>query len=278
MIQMNWNNPTAHFPGRLLALDTSTAAMSIAILEAGQLLQEAHIHADRTHSLHLMPMIKQLILDSGMKLADLSAIAIGVGPGSYTGVRIGVTAAKTLAWTLNVPIIGVSSLEAMALGAVMSEEQTEDSKEQPQWIVPMMDARRTQAYTGLYCLQGNKWKCLVGDGIRLVSQWMEQLAQLAEVGQPEHDGLPEQTEQTGLTMLPRISFVGEMTPFLEPLKPFLVANSGFSQIREAEIAALHIGLLGSLRLAAGVRSDVHRIIPNYTQLTEAEVNLLAKLQ
>src|SRR5437879_900652 len=113
MIQLNCNNPTAHFPGRILALDTSTAAMSIAIIEQGQLVQETHIHADRTHSLYLMPMIQELIKTVGMKLSDLSAIAVGVGPGSYTGVRIGVTAAKTLAWTLKLPIIGISSLEAM---------------------------------------------------------------------------------------------------------------------------------------------------------------------
>lgn len=264
MIQMNWNNPTAHFPGRLLALDTSTAAMSIAILEEGQLLREAHIHADRTHSLHLMPMIKQLILDAGMKLADLSGIAVGVGPGSYTGVRIGVTAAKTLAWTLRLPIIGVSSLEAMALGEVMSGSHVQivEDKDQPHWLVPLMDARRTQAYTGLYSLQGNVWQCLASDGIRLISQWIEQLTQLKQVGPIKQ---------------PRISFVGEMAPFLEPLKPFMLNNASSSQEIEVEVAALHIGLLGSMRLAAGVRADVHQIIPNYTQLTEAEVNLLAKL-
>jgi tRNA threonylcarbamoyladenosine biosynthesis protein TsaB len=266
MIQMNWNNSKAHFPGRLLALDTSTAAMSIAILEEGQLLREAHIHADRTHSLHLMPMIKQLMLDAGMKVSDLSGIAVGVGPGSYTGVRIGVTAAKTLAWTLKLPLIGVSSLEAMALGAAMSELNL--AVEQPHWIVPLMDARRAQAYTGLYCLQGNDWQCLANDGIRLVSHWIDQLSQLSGAG------LIIDTESN---KRPRISFVGEMASFVEPLNSFLIANTTSSQIKEVEIAALHIGLLGSLRLAAGIRSDVHQIIPNYTQLTEAEVNLLAKL-
>jgi tRNA threonylcarbamoyladenosine biosynthesis protein TsaB len=252
MIQMNWNNPTAHYHGRLLALDTSTAAMSIAILEEGQLLQEAHIHADRTHSLHLMPMIKQLILDSGMKLSDLSGIAVGVGPGSYTGVRIGVTAAKTLAWTLKLPIIGVSSLEAMAYGVAMSDRngQSDELENQPHWIVPLMDARRAQAYTGLYCLQGNVWQCLASDGIRLVERWQEQLTQLTDEG----------------PLQPRISFVGELA----------ASNSIQSQVKEAEVAALHIGQLGSLRLAAGQQSDVHQIIPNYTQVTEAEANLLAK--
>ncbi len=78
MIQMNWNNPKAHFSGRILALDTSTAAMSIAILEEGKLLHEAHIHADRTHSLHLIPMIQDILQTAGMKLNELSAITFGV--------------------------------------------------------------------------------------------------------------------------------------------------------------------------------------------------------
>ncbi|QGQ98512.1 tRNA (adenosine(37)-N6)-threonylcarbamoyltransferase complex dimerization subunit type 1 TsaB [Paenibacillus psychroresistens] len=264
MIQINWNDPKAHFPGRILALDTSTAAMSIAILEQGQLIQETHIHADRTHSLHLMPMIQELIKSVGMKLSDLSAIAVGVGPGSYTGVRIGVTAAKTLAWTLKVPIIGVSSLEAMALGAAASE--TSVPKEEPHWIVPLMDARRAQAYTGLYSLNGEQWECLAIDGIRLVERWLAQLAQSVQV-----------ERQVKLQTSPvRISFVGEMASFLEILQPFVLLDSSLTQIKDVEISALYIGLLGSLRLAAGKQDDVHQIIPNYTQLTEAEANLLAK--
>jgi tRNA threonylcarbamoyladenosine biosynthesis protein TsaB len=269
MMHMNWNDSKSHFPGRLLALDTSTSAMSIAILEDGQLLQEAHIHADRTHSLHLMPMIQELIQAAGTKLSDLSGIAVGVGPGSYTGVRIGVTAAKTLAWTLKLPIIGVSSLEAMALGAAVSDtkEQTAKNNNQPHWIVPLMDARRAQAYTGLYTLCGDQWQCLAKDGIRLVIRWLEQLTQAVQAAQLTQLAQPNQV---------RISFVGEMASFHEPLQPFTLLNSCLTKIREVEVSALYVGLLGSLRLAAGERDNVHQIIPNYTQLTEAEANLLAK--
>jgi tRNA threonylcarbamoyladenosine biosynthesis protein TsaB len=261
MIQMNWNNPTAHYPGRLLALDTSTSAMSIAILEQGQLLQEAHIHADRTHSLHLMPMIQELIHAAGIRLTDISGIAVGIGPGSYTGVRIGVTAAKTLAWTLKLPIIGISSLEAMALGAARSDEKVSHNQHQPHWIVPLMDARRAQAYTGLYSMQGNDWDCLAIDGIRLVERWIAHLEQSIHAIQPAQM---------------KISFVGEMAPFLEPFKNFSFLSSSLAQVKEVEVSALYIGLLGSLRLGAGERANVHQLIPNYTQLTEAEANLLAK--
>jgi tRNA threonylcarbamoyladenosine biosynthesis protein TsaB len=220
-------------------------------------------------------MIQELIQAAGIKLSDLSGIAVGIGPGSYTGVRIGVTAAKTLAWTLKLPIIGVSSLEAMALGAAMSEvnEPSEDSKNRSHWIVPLMDARRAQAYTALYTLSGDQWQCLATDGIRLVDQWLEQLAQavqaelqLTQSAKP-HLALPKQM---------RISFVGEMASFLEPLQPLSILSLCPTEIKEVEISALYIGLLGSMRLAAGERDDVHQIIPNYTQLTEAEANLMAK--
>jgi tRNA threonylcarbamoyladenosine biosynthesis protein TsaB len=286
MTQLNLNNNAVHFPGRLLALDTSTSMMSIAVLEAGKLLRETHIHAERNHSLFLMPMIQELVKNMGMKLADISGIAVGVGPGSYTGVRIGVTAAKTLAWTLKLPLIGVSSLEAMALGAVISGDSKKDEavvlddikgldQAQTQWIVPLMDARRAQVYTGLYVNHGDDWHCLKKDGIRLFQRWLEQLAhrelEMQETGRENPAG-------EILSAVSRVTFVGELTSFLEPLQQYSLSSSCDVHTKEIEIAAYHIGLLGSLRLAMGERANVHQIIPNYTQLTEAETNLLAKSQ
>jgi tRNA threonylcarbamoyladenosine biosynthesis protein TsaB len=276
MIHVEANSNSSHYPGRILAMDTSTASMSIAIVENGQLVLESHIHAERNHSLHLMPMIQELIQSAGMKLSDLSGLAVGVGPGSYTGVRIGVTAAKTLAWTLKLPLIGVSSLEAMALGAALLNNAAETQL--PAWIVPLMDARRSQVYTGLYSassgaiekkriqdhedaqaqylnIDGFNWHCIAADGIRLLERWLEQLVKTA----------PE-----------RITFVGELSnlkPQLEHVKEMCPVEI---IINEYEVQAFHIGLIATLRLAAGVRADVHQLIPNYTQLTEAEANLLAK--
>ncbi|MDB5052192.1 MAG: hypothetical protein JWM44_242 [Bacilli bacterium] len=250
MIQSE-QNQKLHFPGRLLAIDTSTAAMSIAVLENGRLLRESHIHAERNHSVFLMPMMEELLLSLNMRFADLSAFAVGVGPGSYTGVRIGVTAVKTLAWALKLPVIAISSLEAMALGAAMA------AKSEESWFVPLMNARRTQVYTGLFAANDPKidWQRLSADGIHLLEQWLDQLAKLA----------PK-----------RISFVGEVADFYEQLNSIGHRFSGEITLREHTIQAIHIGLLGSLRLAVGERSDTHQLVPNYTQLTEAEANLLAK--
>jgi tRNA threonylcarbamoyladenosine biosynthesis protein TsaB len=276
MILSEAHSNSAHFPGRILAMDTSTASMSIAIIENGQLVQESHIHAERNHSLHLMPMIQELLQSTGMKLADLTGLAVGVGPGSYTGVRIGVTAAKTLAWTLKLPLIGVSSLEAMALGAALFNNAAQ--AQLPAWIVPLMDARRSQVYTGLYSahsgaiakkrlqdheearaqylnIDGLNWHCMAADGIRLLERWLEQLVKTA----------PE-----------RITFVGELSNLKQQLEHFKEMSPVEVIFSEYDVQAFHIGLIASLRFAAGVRADVHQLIPNYTQLTEAEANLLAK--
>jgi tRNA threonylcarbamoyladenosine biosynthesis protein TsaB len=139
----------------------------------------------------------------------------------------------------------------------------------------LMDARRSQVYTGLYASRGDDWHCLTQDGIRLLERWLEQLAQGEQQVQDDQGKNPIQTM---LSPPMRISFVGEFASFLEPLKRLSLLSSAEVQTKEVEIAAYHIGLLGSLRLALGERANVHQIIPNYTQLTEAEANLLAKSQ
>lgn len=105
--------------GYWVALDTSTAALTIALLKDGKVIGESSTEADRNHSIRLLPDIQELLAKHGQKAAGLSGIAVGRGPGSYTGIRMAVTAAKTLAWTLKLPLIGISSLEALAYGAAM---------------------------------------------------------------------------------------------------------------------------------------------------------------
>ena len=108
--------------GCCLAIDTSTSAMTVAILENGHLLGEISSHAERNHSLGLLPHIQDLLSRLGMKPRDLGSVAAGQGPGSYTGVRIAVSVAKTFAWSLGLDLIGMSSLEAMAIGGSIQND------------------------------------------------------------------------------------------------------------------------------------------------------------
>ena len=99
-------------------------------------------------------------------MRDLNGVAVGQGPGSYTGIRIGVTVAKTFAWSLRIPLIAISSLEALAYGWIGHSSTSIG-------IVPLMDARRGRAYTALYSKKnGVMWHCAAPDGIRSMSQWV----------------------------------------------------------------------------------------------------------
>lgn len=98
-------------------MDTSTAVLCVAVMDGGKVLAERNILAQRGHAELLLPAIKDALAEAGWVQQELDGIIVGVGPGSYTGIRIAVTAGKSLAWTLGIPVAGVSSLEIMALGA-----------------------------------------------------------------------------------------------------------------------------------------------------------------
>ena len=125
---------------KILAFETSAKAASVALMERGKLLGEAYQNTGLTHSQTLMVMAEDLLKACNLTPKDVEAVAVAAGPGSFTGVRIGVAAAKGFAWGGELPCYGVSTLEAMArnLGAWEG------------YVVPAMDARRSQVYTAIF--------------------------------------------------------------------------------------------------------------------------------
>ena len=123
---------------KLLAFDTSNQALSLAILEDEHLLAQTTLNIKKNHSITLMPAIDFLMNSLDMKPTDLDRIAVAQGPGSYTGLRIAVATAKTLAHTLKIELVGVPSLLALV------PEQVEGL------VIPIMDARRNNVYAGFY--------------------------------------------------------------------------------------------------------------------------------
>jgi tRNA threonylcarbamoyladenosine biosynthesis protein TsaB len=246
---------------RLLAMDTSTTSLTIALLEGERLIGEAKAIAERNHSIYLVPSILDMLHTAETRLQDVDGVAVGKGPGSYTGVRIGASVAKTLAWTLKIPLLGVSSLEAMALSGA-----SESIAAETEWIVPMMDARRGQVFTGLYEVREGRSSCLLPDGIRLLSDWMEQLSSYIE----EH--------RDGTEAAAGLRLVGETTPFRTVLDAPDVWRGIRTEIRETSIRAYSVGRLASQRWQRGEQDEVHAFAPNYTQLAEAEANYLARQQ
>ena len=154
----------------ILAFETSAKAASAALLEDGKLLAESYQNTGLTHSQTLMVMAENLLHQCGKTVNDVNAVAVAAGPGSFTGVRIGVAAAKGFAWGREVPCYGVSTLEAMALslGAYQG------------YVCPVMDARRSQVYNALFYVNHGSLKRITEDRAIALAQLKQELAHLTE--------------------------------------------------------------------------------------------------
>ena len=130
----------------ILAFETSAKAGSVALMDDSRLLGESYQNTGLTHSQTLLQMAQQLLAGCGKKPGDVTAVAVAQGPGSFTGVRIGVAAAKGFSWGSEIPCHGVSTLEAMAkqLGIWQG------------YVCPVMDARRGQVYNAVFHMEQGK--------------------------------------------------------------------------------------------------------------------------
>jgi len=127
---------------RILALETATSACTVAVTHGSSVLAELTLQVPRAHSTRLMPLVAQAIADSGFAKTDLDGVAVGIGPGSFTGLRIGLATAKGLAFALGKPCAGVSTLKALAYG----------TGAQLGLVVPMLDAKRGEVFAAVYAV------------------------------------------------------------------------------------------------------------------------------
>ncbi len=173
---------------KILALETSAKSVSAAVTEDGAVLASAWQNTGLTHSRTLMPLVDAMLKNAGISLPELGLIAVAAGPGSFTGLRIGVSAAKGLAWTLDLPCCAVSTLEAMA----------QNLRHMDAAVVCAMDARRRQVYNAVFDARGGelqrrtedraigldglaaelksdeKRKIIVGDGAKLCYNYLSE--------------------------------------------------------------------------------------------------------
>lgn len=134
-----WGIKKTNYMAIILSIETSTPISSIAIHDSGNLVSSQSVHKNKSHSEYLIPSIKYLCETSGIDIKDIGAVAISKGPGSYTGLRIGTSSAKGLCYGLDIKLIAVNTLEAMAYG--MQKYFTEEVM-----LCPMLDARRMEVY------------------------------------------------------------------------------------------------------------------------------------
>ena len=129
----------------ILCVETATETCSIALSEDGICLKEHTLDEHMRHSSALTPMIKELFSDTALSMADLDAVCVSDGPGSYTGLRVGVTTAKAICYAHNIPLIAISSLKSIAHGVCK-----EISVDYTGLIIPTIDARRMEVYLAIY--------------------------------------------------------------------------------------------------------------------------------
>lgn len=272
----------------LLALDTSTATLACALLrldeaagsggsagpgeggdarhpsapvarDAAVVLASRQWTSERNHSVRTVPEIQALLRDHGVRPEALAAIAVGRGPGSYTGVRIAVTVAKTLAWAWDKPLVGVSSLEALAYGAM--EDPARPAPDGTFWLVPVLNARRGRAYTARFAAaeRGTVWRREEDDGIRPLAAWAA--------------GVLAAARDAGAAA---VHFVGDTEPFAAELAALAADGAVPVTVRPFAMDAAAVGKLAAARCLRGEYDDVHAFVPNYTQPAEAELKLLAR--
>ena len=230
----------------ILAFETSAKAASAALLEDGRLLGESYQNTGLTHSQTLLVMAENLLAQCGKTVAQVTAVAVAAGPGSFTGVRIGVAAAKGFAWGRELPCYGVSTLEAMALSLGAWQG----------YVCPCMDARRSQVYNALFSVSQGTLERLREDRAIALTELAEELKAL--------DG-PIFLVGDGSTLAYR-TLSGEI--------PNLVLPPEHRMHQRAD----GVALLAAQKIAAGEPGDANALTPNYLRLSQAERERMEKLK
>ena len=235
----------------VLAVDTATQVLAVALGESEHLWGSHTSLMPKGHSRWLQPAVAGLLHGAGMSPTDLTGFVVGVGPGSYTGVRLGVTTVKAMAITLHLPVISVSTLLGLAEATVPFVALS------PIRVMSLLYARRQRAFGAIYEKRGYTWNCSVAPQVQLVTTWVTWAKEQAGSDRMwvVHDfeprfGVTPQLEQFWLQ--PRLHLV-EVAGNLGP-------------------GLLHLGTAMEGRVWSG--DEVHNLAPEYVLPVEAEAKLV----
>ena len=230
----------------ILAFETSAKAASAALFREGVLLGETYQNTGLTHSQTLLSMAESLMASCGVAAGDIDAVGVAAGPGSFTGVRIGVAAAKGFAWGREIPCVGVSTLAAMAVGLGAWQG----------YVCPVMDARRSQVYNALFRVDCGKCTRIREDRAISLRDLGEDVKNLSEP----------------------IFLVGDgsvlcYNTLLETV-PGLVLPPEHRRHQRAAGVALEAARI----LETGERPSGAELVPNYLRLSQAERERLERME
>ena len=158
---------------KILAISTSSNIASVALTENSQTILELNVNNNKTHSETLIPLVNDLLSKTNFELSNINAIACDVGPGSFTGIRIGISSVKAIAQSLNIPVISVSSLEALAYNVQNINCNT---------ICSLIDARNNQVYAGIFDRNFNLLENYIADDIAIIIDKLKNYKNIVFVG------------------------------------------------------------------------------------------------
>ncbi|MHA8110723.1 tRNA (adenosine(37)-N6)-threonylcarbamoyltransferase complex dimerization subunit type 1 TsaB [Lactobacillaceae bacterium Melli_B4] len=219
---------------KVLALDTSNRPLSIAVLEDQQILATTTTTTHQKHAQYVLPIINNLMESCDLMPADLDRVVVADGPGSYTGIRIATATAKVLAFTLGIDLVGVSSLQALALNITM----------EGQLVNPMFDARNQNLFTGLYRIKNGHPEVVIEDQHVQLDQWQAKLK-------------PYQNES--------IIGLANANHFSDQLGANFTFINNLTNLPQAA----NLGLFGESLTPV---KDIDSFVPNYLRLTKAEAD------
>ena len=227
----------------ILAFESSAKAASVALVRDGVLLGQAYQNSGLTHSRTLLPMAEDMLKNLELSLQDVDLLAVSRGPGSFTGIRIGVSTVKGLAWALEKPVCGVSTLEAMANLAISAGEGT--------LVCCAMDARRNQVYNALFEISGGRPRRLTADRPIAVAELAAELAAMGREAYLVGDGA-----ELCSTQFAKLDIPARLAP--EPIR----FQNAWGVAASAE---------------TGEKISGEELLPVYLRLSQAERERLARL-
>jgi len=226
---------------KILAVDTSTVSGSVALLDGETLTAEWTLHSAQTHNRRLLKTVEFLLKEAGWNLDQVEGFAVTTGPGSFTGLRIGLTTVKTLAWTLKKPFVGISSLDALAAPFGFSSLP----------VCTLLDARRNELYCAFHLPAGK-------GGVRRVGA--------CETISPER--VPERILEPTVFCGDGWLLAGDF--LREKLGDLAIGTPGIYHVIRASV----VGEIARMRFLAGESDDPLTAVPLYVRASEAEVRNL----
>ena len=231
---------------KILALDTSTMMTTCSVIDENKILGEFALNQDMTHSERLIPMIKEVLDNLNLKIKDIDLYGVSVGPGSFTGLRIGIGTIKSFAHLYNKPVVGVSTMEGLAYNLPYNKI-----------IVPMIDARRDRVYTGIYTWEDGRLNTLMKPDAVEINELLKILDTSYEKVIVNGDGSLLYKELISKTLKDKVLF---------------------STIGQNMCRSSSIGELALIKYRDGIVDDFYTIIPDYLRASQAERELIKKEQ